>query len=282
MSMIYSIKEAFSGLSRAKVSFFISVFTISFLLFLIGLFGIFTLNVNQLIKVLHAKVDIQIFVSNVLDDTEIAKLGSIISGMEQVEKVDFISKDAAAQQFQQEFGSELFLMLEENPLPSSFTIKLTEKYRTEEGIKSVAQKLEGIDGIDEVQYHSEALGLLTRFSKIAYIITTILLLLVVSGSLFVISNTIRLIVIARKDIIYTMRLVGATKRFISQPFLIEGMIQGLLGGIFAFLFSYLIVKIVNFKWPGIIFINPDYLYILIIAGLLFGYISSKFAIKRYL
>ncbi len=282
MSIIYSIKEAFSGLRRAKVSFFISVFTISFLLFMIGIFGIFTLNVNQLIKVLHAKFDIQIFLSNVLDDTEIAKVGSIISSMEQVEKVIFISKDAAAQEFQKEFGSELFSMLEENPLPSSFTIKLAEKYQTEDGIKTVAQKLEGLEGIDEVQYHSEALGLLTRFSKIAYIITTILLLLVITGSLFVISNTIRLIVIARKDIIYTMRLVGATNRFISQPFIIEGIIQGLLGGIFAFLISYLIVEIVHLRWPGIVFVKPDYLFVLIVAGLLFGYISSKFALKRYL
>lgn len=282
MSIIYSIKEAFSGLGRAKVSFFISVFTISFLLFLIGLFGIFTLNVNHLIRVLHAKVDIQIFISNILDDTEIAKLGSIISNMEQIEKVNFISKDAAARQFQKEFGSELFDMLEENPLPSSFTIKLSEKFQTEDGIKTVAQKIEALEGIDEVQYHSEALGLLTRFSKIAYIISSILLLLVISGSLFVISNTIRLIVIARKDIIYTMRLVGATNRFISRPFIIEGIIQGFLGGVFAFFCSYLIVEIVKFRWPGIVLVKMDYLFVLIAAGLLFGYISSKFALKRYL
>ena len=282
MSLLYSIKEAFAGLGRAKLSFFISVFTISFLLFLIGLFGIFTLNVDHIIKVLHAKVDIQIFISNVLDDTEIAKLGSIISGMEQVEKVNFISKDTAALQFQAEFGNELFALLEENPLPSSFTIKLSEQYQTEEGIKTVAQKLEGLAGIDEVQYHSEALGLLTRFSKIAYIVTSILLLLVILGSLFVISNTIRLVVIARKDIIYTMRLVGATNRFIARPFIIEGMIQGFLGGIFAFIFSYLIVGIVHLRWPGVLFVKPNYLFILIGAGLLFGYISSKFALKRYL
>jgi len=282
MRVFYSIKEAFAGLSRAKVSFFISVFTISFLLFIIGIFGIFTLNVNQLIKVLHAKVDIQVFVSNVLDDTEIAKLGSIMSSMEQVEKVEFISKEAAARQFQEEFGNELFSMLEDNPLPSSFTIKLSEKYHSAEEIKAFAKELERQNGVDEVQYPGEALDLLTRFSKIAYIINAILLFIVILGSLFVISNTIRLVVIARKDIINTMRLVGATNRFISQPFIIEGIIQGLLGGIIAFIFSYIIIKAVNLRWPGIVFVKTDYLFILIAAGLIFGYISSKFALKRYL
>jgi len=172
-------------------------------------------------------------------------------------------------------------MLEENPLPSSFTIKLSEQYQTEPGIKTVAQKLEGLEGIDEVQYHSEALGLLTRYSKVAYIVTSVLLLLVILGSLFVISNTIRLVVIARKDIIYTMRLVGATNRFIGRPFVIEGIIQGFLGGFFAFIFSYFIVGIVHLRWPGLVFVKPHYLFVLIGAGLLFGYISSKFALKRY-
>ncbi|HPG39167.1 MAG TPA: permease-like cell division protein FtsX [bacterium] len=282
MKLLYSIKEAFAGFSRARFSFFISVFAISFLLFLIGIFGMITLNVDHLIDVLHARVDIQVFISNIYDDTQIARLGSTLSALPEVESVEFISKDAAAREFQKEFGEELFSILEDNPLPSSFIVKLREKYRTETEVARVAQTVKNIPGVDDIEYQTGALSLLTRFSGIARFVNAILLVIVISGSVFVITNTIRLIIIAKQDIINTMRLVGATNSYISRPYLIEGIIQGLLGGLIASCLCWILIKGFNWRWPGVIFINMDYLYILIGGGLVIGWLSSLFAIRRYL
>ncbi len=282
MSLKYSIREAFSGFKRARLSFFISVFTISFLLFIISIFFTLAMNVNQLIDVLNAKIDIQVFLSTILDDTEIAQVGSTINSLDQVANLEFVSPDQAAKMFQQEFGEELFSILDDNPLPASFNIMLKEEYRTIENIEQLANTIMKIDGVDEVEYHSEALGLLLKFSRIATVISALLLIVVVIGSLFVVSNTIRLIVISRKDIINTMRLVGATRHFISLPYLLEGIIQGLLGGLIAFLFSLGLFAFVQSQWPGLL-TTPEYLfYGLLLAGVLFGYIGSLVAIKRYL
>ncbi len=282
MSLKYSIREAFSGFKRARLSFTISVFTISFLLFIISIFFTLALNVNQLIDVLNAKIDIQVFLSTILDDTEIAQVGTTINSMDQVAILEFVSPDRAAKMFQQEFGEELFSILDENPLPASFNIMLKDEYRTIENIEQLANTIMKIEGVDEVEYHSEALGLLLKFSRFATIISGLLIIVVFIGSLFVVSNTIRLIVISRKDIITTMRLVGATRHFISLPYLLEGIIQGLLGGLIAFLFSLGLFAFVDSQWPGLM-TTPEFLfYGLLLAGVMFGYIGSLVAIKRYL
>jgi len=136
--------------------------------------------------------------------------------------------------------------------------------------------------VDEVIMQQNAINALVRFSSVSRIVLYILLLLVFFGSLFVISNTIRLIIFARQQIIDTMKLVGATDNFIRRPFIFQGLIQGALGGLFAFLFIYIILKIVDLQWPGLIF-TPGWMYWGILStGLLFGYIGSLFAIRRFL
>lgn len=282
MNAIYSVKEAFAGMRRAKTSTFISISTMTFLLLIIGLFGIIYLNIDHLVDVLNAKVDIQAFVSGTLDDNEIANLGAKLVNIDGVANVQLISKEAAAKEFQKEFGQDVFDVLEENPLPSSFLLTLKKEDQTIVDVKKIAAKIERVPGIDEVNYHGEALNLLNKFSNIASIVNILLLLFVTLGSLFIVSNTIRLIILARKNIIETMKLVGATRGFIRSPFLLEGIFQGTTGGAIAFLFIFISSKLVISHWPGILYL-PDYYYFLIIGtGFILGLTGSMIAIKRYL
>ncbi len=282
MNFSRSLKEAMDGLRRARLASFISVFTIAFLLILIAIFGILSININRLISSLHAQIDIQVFISNTLDDGEIADLTNRIKGIEGVARVEFVSKDVAAKEFQKEFGEALFTILEENPLPSAFNVSLKEKYLSAGGIAKVAQLIEKERGVDEVVYHSQTLSLLNKYAQIAKAINVILIVFVILGSLFVVSNTIRLIIIARKDIIETMKLVGATRAFIMRPLLIEGIIQGVLGGCVAFVFVYLVVKAASTQVPGLINISIDLLSLLIVTGSLLGFLGSAIAIKKFL
>ncbi len=282
MRFFYIVKEAFAGLSHARMSCFISISTVTFLLFLMGIIGVITLNVNHLVDVLNARIDIQVFISDTLDDRQIATLSARLMALDEVENIEYISKEAAALEFQKEFGRDLFSILEENPLPSSFTVKLKEKFRTQDEIKKIATTIELEPGIDEVVYHSQALGMLTRFSRIATIINILLFSLVSFGSLFIISNTIRLVIIARQATIHTLKLVGATAAFIRGPFLLEGVIQGCIGGLAAFALTYLLVYLFNFQWPGVIEITPHILVLLVPVGVSFGFFASLFAVKRFL
>lgn len=282
MNAIYSVKEAFSGMRRAKTSTFVSISTMTFLLLIIGLFGIISLNVDHLVDVLNAKVDIQAFISPTLDDSQIANLGAKIVNIDGVANVHYISKEVAAREFQKEFGQDVFDVLDENPLPSSFLVSLDKTEQTATDVKKIAAQIEKEQGIDEVNYHGEALNLLNKFSNIASIVNVVLFLFVTLGSLFIVSNTVRLIILARKNVIETMKLVGATRAFIRSPFLLEGIFQGTSGGIIAFLFIFFVSKLVMNHWPGILYV-PDFYYLSIIAGgFVLGLAGSMIAIKRFL
>ncbi len=282
VALRYSIREAFEGFRRAKISSFISIFTLSFLLILIGILGIVSLNVDRMVNALHANVEIQAFIANTLDDKEISLLQKKIEQLEGVESVDFYSKEDAAREIRKEFGQELFDILEENPLPSSFNVKLLSEYKNPESIEKIAGRIEKEPGIDEVVYHTLALNALNQYARVAKIINIVFLVFVTFGSLFIVSNTIRLIITAKRDVIETMKLVGATKSFIRRPFLIEGIIQGLFGGLIAVGVVYLLIKLVQLQAPGLIYISLQTLSIIAGIGVLFGYLGSLFAIKKFL
>ena len=282
MGLIYSIKEAFAGMRRAKLSTLIAITTVAFLLLILGVFGLLSFNVHRLVDILNARVDMQVFISDALNEQEISALGARILNIEGVENVEFISKEAAAAEFEKEFGQEIFDTLEENPLPASFLVQLSPDQQTVEALKRVARQIEAERGVDEVVYHGEALRLLTRFTHLASYVSAALILFVSLGSLFVISNTIRLIIIARRHIIDTMKLVGATRGFIRRPFLIEGIFQGTMGGLLAFLIIYVSYKVASSLWPNILYVPSSFFVGLIAVGLFFGLVGSLLAIKKFL
>ena len=281
-SYLYSIQEAFEGFKRARFSSIMSIFTIAFLLFIVGFFGLLSLNVNRLIQVLNAKIDIQLFISNTMDDQAVADLGAKILAYEVVENVEFISKDIAAKELEKEFGEDLFILLEDNPLPSSFIVKIKKDYRSLKYVKNLTNDLKSLPGIDEIVYPSFELGVLSKFSKIATIVNSIIFVIVFLGSFFVVSNTIRLIIHARQHIIKTMKLVGAKESFIRRPYIIEGVLQGLIGGIIAFSALYGLNSLIHYYYPGLLVVTFKQMSVIIVAGLVFGLTGSLFAIKKFL
>ena len=280
--LIYILREAFEGFRRARLSAFMTIFVVAFFLILIGVMGILSFNIDRMIQELNAKVDIQAFIANTLDDSQIDTLRTKISGVEGIVEIDFYSKDEAAKEFQREFGQDIFDVLEHNPLPSSFNIKLSKERQNPKDLEKIAKIIERERGIDQVLYHSQALTVLTRYARIAKLLNVIVLVFVSIGSLLIISNTIRLIILAKKQIITTMQLVGATRRFVRWPFLVEGIFQGTIGGILAFLFLVLAVRLIEFEVPGIIYCENQHLALLVVFGFLFGFVGSNLAVRKYL
>lgn len=282
MSLLYGIKEAVSGFAKARVSTAITIFTVFFLLLILGLVVILSVNMHRLVTVLNASYDLHVFLANTISEGEIKQLKEEIMGMQGVLNVDYISKESAATEFKKEFGEDIFENLEENPLPASLIIQLSEDSKNRMAVDTIANRLEERSEIDEVVLHQGALDVLLKFSNISRIVMYILAFFVFFGSLFMISNTIRLIIIAKQQIIATMKLVGATDAFIRRPFIIEGMLQGLIGGFLTFSIILAVVFLLNAQWPGLIFVPPQIYWGIILAGLFFGFIGSQFAMKRFL
>jgi len=279
---LYSITEGFRGLRRAKFSAFVSISTIFFSLVLIGIFIIFIFNIQRLIQQIQSRVELEVFIDNSYTLEQIDELREKIFKINGVESVLYISKQEAAEIFKNQFGQDVFEILDDNPLPASFQINLMQQFRSADNAQQIFNHIIKLDGVDEVLYRHDLLVLLERYIRLFIIIIFTMGVLLGIGSIFLVSNTIKLIIFSRRTIIEIMKLVGATRRFIRRPFIIEGVVQGIIGGTFAALFFYLIFRLINLEIPGLILIDQKNYSILVVVGMLWGYIGSKLALRKFL
>jgi len=282
MRLRYLLEESRDGFRRAWGSCVLSILTVAFFLTLLGFLTLISANISYFKSRLNEQLQMQAFISNTLDDRGIAGLADKLKRIPGVIKVQFISKDDAARAFEREFGKEMFSVLQENPLPASFTLLLSGQYNHEAGIEQIAAEIKQQPGIDEVVYHFKTWLQLQRYASLANTTSWILLLFVTVGSLFVISNNIRLVIAARQHIITTMRMVGATAAFIRTPLFIEGTLQGMIGGGIAAMILLFLFKFINATVPGVITIPGNILGILILLGAVLGLLGSALAVRKYL
>ncbi|MBD3385807.1 FtsX-like permease family protein [candidate division KSB1 bacterium] len=282
LNLRYIIRETRDGWRRGRLSFLFSVLIMTFLLILVGVIGILSLNTDRIVEVINTRFDIQAFVANTLNEKEISRLGTALRALPGVDSVDFFSKTEAAEQFSREFGEDLFNVVGENPLPSSFLVKLTPDNQTFEHIYEIAEQIQAIDGIEEVVYHEEALRILSGYSSIAKTVQGIVLVFVIIGSLVIIFHNVRLAIMSKQQIIETMKLVGATRRFIRIPYYLQGFVQGILGGIVAFMLLYALVRFINQQVPNFLYVPLSSFFMVIALGGLLGLLASAIAIRRFL
>lgn len=284
--MEYTLREGLSGFKRAKLSTTISIMTISISLILLGTFAIIFANIQGVTDTLKREVQIEVFLIEAITETQRNRMRDRIGAQAGVDNVTYISKDDAAEVFKQEFGEDIFSVLDFNPLPASLRISLHAGYVHTDSIAAIAAFIEGLEGTDSVQYKQSLLEMLTtRIQTVIAISVGIGILLAISA-IFLVSNTIRLTIYAKRKLIETMKLVGATKGFIRRPFLVEGFVQGVCGGIVAILFIYIILLLIRKNVSAHLFALGEYeIYfyaVVLITGSLLGLLGSAVSIRRFL
>ncbi len=267
---------------RAKFSTFVSIFTIFISLAVIGLFVVFIFNVNWILTQIKSRMELEIFIDNSFTKEQIDTLRSQIEEVAGIESVRYVSKEEAAEVFRNEVGRDIFEILDDNPLPPSFQVKLRPEVQTSSRAENISDQLANFDGVDEVLYRRDILVILERYFRLFLIISLGIGLVLAIGSIFLIYNTIKLIILSRRSVIEIMKLVGATRRFIRRPFIVEGVIQGIVGGTLAALFFSLLFQILKTEIPELIVVTQAVYPILIILGALLGLIGSMFALRKFL
>ena len=279
---LYSIVEGFKGLKRAKFSASVSIFTIFLTLILIAVLLIFIFNVNRVVSQIQSRMELEVFIDNSFTQEQVDSLNQQISRIEGVESVHFVSKEEAAAIIEKQLGQDVFKILDENPLPASFQIKLKPSFHSAQKTQIIFDNLLKLNGIDDILYRHDLLALLEKYIHIFLIIMIIIGTLLAFGSIVLVSNTIKLVIFSRRTIIEIMKLVGATKSFIRRPFVVEGIVQGIAGGVLASLFFYGLFKIIKLEIPGLILIDQRIYPILLFLGFLFGFVGSMSAIRKFL
>jgi len=280
--LLYSMVEGFKGLRRAKFSAFVASSTIFLSLVLIGIFIVFILNIQRVITQIQSRMELEIFIDNSFTMDQAEKLEKKILAVNGIDSARFISKAEAAKIFNQQFGQDIFEILDENPLPASFQAKLKPTFRSAANASKISAQLSQLDGVDEVFYRKDLLTIIEKYIQIFLIVILGIGLLLGTGAVFLVSNTTKLIIFSRINVIQIMKLVGATRRFIRRPFLVEGIVQGLVGGSVAALFFYSLSKAVKLEIPGLILIDQKNYPLLIILGILFGLWGSLLALRKFL
>ncbi|OQX86134.1 hypothetical protein B6D60_06725 [candidate division KSB1 bacterium 4484_87] len=280
--IIYSIAEGLRGLRRARFSTTVSVFTIFLSLIIIAFFLIVIFNVRFIVLQIQSRMELEAFIDASFSEEQIEILKSQIEDLQGIEQVNYISKEKAAEIFREQVGHDIFEILDENPLPASFQIRLKPEYRSAALAKQVFENILSLDGIDEIIYRHDLLVLLEKYMHIFMLIIASLGGLLALSSIILVSNTIKLVIFSRRKIIEIMKLVGATRGFIRRPYIVEGIFQGFFGGGLAALFVYFVLKIVNIEIPDLILIDQRIYWVLVLLGIIFGFMGSIIALRKFL
>jgi len=287
MNISYVVKESFSGFKRAKLASFVSVITVTLSLILLGIFTLLSLSFFQVLSEIRSRVEVEAFLSETVDEKTAHDLQAQIEKNLAVQGATYISKEDAAKIFKQEFGEDIQRVLGTNPLPTSIKIQLHSSYATQDSLADFIPKIQALTGISEVKYNEAFLSSIDKNARILTYITAGVGFFISLASIALVSNTIRLTIHAKRQMIKTMELVGATPSFIRLPFLIEGAWQGIFGGILSILMMAGLIEFVIWEYDKSIytvFAEPSKVMypVLALSGFLLGLAGSSFSVRKFI
>jgi cell division transport system permease protein len=286
MSPSYYFKELWRYIKTARSSVISSTIVIGIAVLLLGIYLTISINSIKLMKMIRDKVEIDAYL---LDNFPESKSGSMINSIKTIggiKSVTYISKEEAARIFAEDFGKDILEVFDYNPLPPSLKITLYDEYKTVDRLEKIKGELKQFKEIDDVVYAQNNLEILERNSNSLVFLNLSLLLIITFASVFLVGNTIKLMISAKKNTIELMKLIGASKETIRTPFLLEGFFQGFTGSLLAVLILQLFLNYFYSTYTNSDFnfsvIDSTFLILLIIFGTLLGTFGSVFSIRRFL
>ena len=281
-------REALLSFRRAPLLSALSITTIAFSLFTVGLFGLVAINLRQALRGLEERVEIVAFVFRGTPSETIAIASQDIAAFPEVQDVGYVSQEEALQRARTELVEfrDAYRDLQVNPLPASIEIRLKNGYRDAASVERVAQRLRSFGFIDDVRYGREWVQKLDYLRNITGLVGVVIGMAFAAVAVVIIGVTIRLTILQRAREISIMRLVGATNWFIRGPFLLEGALKGFLGGMLSLVLCYAGYLLFRDKsggtLSGLVFFGPEHMVLIIIFGVLLGLAGSLVSVGRHL
>lgn len=282
-NFVYFIKEALRGFYQAKMMTFVSVMTIGFALFFMGVFAVAYLNIRSWFSTTSNRVEVVAFIkdSALSDSVGVREILSRIRACSQVANATYVDKKTAWERFKGAYGTAMLSAVDDNPFPASVEISLTPSAQSTAATEELQNQIQEIPGIEDIQVSRQWVKLLQRFKTYFFIATFAIGLVLIFALHFMIANTIKLTIYARRELVHNMHFVGATDFYIKMPFILEGLVQGVIGACIAVAALYSVklffMPHVHVYWGG------WYLFLLLFpVGALFGCIGSISAVRKFL
>ncbi len=291
----YLIGEGFSNVFKNKKSTGASLMIMWATMIIFGVFLILSENINHFVQEVESEQGIQVFAKDEATDEQIKQLGEEITRIEGVNTVEYVSKEEALDQMREKFAENEDLLEgyegENNIFTASYVVTLTDlnlNTQVQEQIKQLAN-------VKKITNANDVIATLIDFANGVKIITGVILLLLVIISIFIIANTIKLTVHARRKEISIMKYVGATNGFIRWPFIVEGMIIGIIASVISIIviaiaYNFIAQQMVNshfMRTVGISLVGfsemfSSIIFVYMLLGVGIGAVGSIISMRKYL
>ena len=239
---LYLISEGFKNVWRHKMTTFTAVFSLFLALYFVGLLSIAGENTKSILQYLRSKYKIEVFFKQDINYNSAKKISDSILNINGVRSSTVINKEDAVRIFKDQFDEDILSILGYNPLPISAVVNLKRDSDYLLDATPIVNEIKNFNGIEEVRYQGHLIKKIERtYAKIMKYFP-FLAMVFISVAVLVIYNTVVLSIFSRKDLIHSLKLIGATKLFIKMPFIFEGLIDGIIATLIA---SPLIIGTIN-------------------------------------
>lgn len=284
MTLQRLIRETIIGFRSSILLSALSMLTVATSLFLIGLFFLFHINLNQIMIDLDRRVQMIIYLRDDAPRDAVERIRVDLFENEAVKSAIYVGKEEALVRFREELGEDSILLenLSVNPLPPSIEVDFKEGYLREEVVLSLAKSLEGNGSVESVDYGGLWLSKLRLVRTLITAISGVGGVVLLAIAIVVIGSAIRMAVFSRRTELLVMKMVGSTDWTIEGPFLAEGLIKGVVGGTLAAVLSDVVYRLVDSRLIGLAPF-PAYYYVgVIVLGIVLGITGTFISIKGQL
>ena len=283
----FLLSEGLKNLWRHKLTAFTSIFSIFLTLTVAGSLLIVSDNTERIIEYLRDKYKIEVFFKQNISDKRIQEISKEFKSIRGVRSTTVITKTDAKKIFKSQFGEDILNLVGYNPLPASCVINLVKEQKNKLNIRPIVDRIRKFSEVDEVNYQGRLINRIETAYQSFVKVSVVLLIIILVVSVLIISNTVRLTIYAKKELIKSFQLVGATRSFIKTPFILEGVFHGLIG---AFIASLLLYGTLEFSSGFILSLTGliidfsffNLLFLLSSLGIVTSFLGSSRAISQFL
>jgi len=290
--IILFFRRAIEDFRNNRLLNIVTLLTISLSILIASAFILFFINTSEIMNFWKKGLRVMAYLKADVPDSELSSLEQEIQAIAGVESLRFISKEDALNQLkaQMQRQSSLFDNLDRNPLPDGFEIRISAANQSWEKVELLAAQIESLDAVEEVEYGQKWFGHFPQLFELFTLTGYAMCIIFVMAAVFIMANTIRLVIYSRRDEIEIMRLVGAAERFIKIPFYIQGLLQGALGAsigliILFVVFWFMASNIERGFFSGLFniqFFSPLSSGAIFLISALAGWLGSYISLKQYL
>jgi len=264
-----------------------TVISVSLVLFLLGLLGIFLISAKKISDHLKENIGFHVYLKENVKEDEIERLHNFLHASNYVKSSMYLSKDSAAALYKKDVGEDFVQFIGYNPLPSSMEVQLKADFANPDSIAWIQKQILDFSSVKEFDYQESLVNMVNKNVNRIALVLLIFIGLLMLIALALINNTIRLAIYSKRFVIKTMQLVGATGGFIRKPFLMNGVKHGIIAGIIANLILGVIIYTAVKKIPDLEQVTDIrmmiYLFGIVLAlGVFISGISTFFAVRKYL